>query len=120
MKAQIVPVSITSSHSFSPQAKIYVVGHHGLVGAAICRRLKAGGQAHLILRDHAGLDLCDQQAVNYFFEKERPEYVFLAAARVGGIHANSTYPADFIRDNLWIQTNAIDAAWRHGGMPQKR
>ena len=95
-------------------ARVYVAGHGGLVGAAIVRRLEAEGYSQLVLRSHAELDLCSQAAVDAFFAAERPQYVFLAAARVGGIHANSSYPADFIRDNLLIQTNVIDAAWRNG------
>jgi GDP-L-fucose synthase len=95
-------------------ARVYVAGHGGLVGAAIVRRLEAEGFSQLVLRSHAELDLCSQAAVDAFFAAERPQYVFLAAARVGGIHANSSYPADFIRDNLQIQTNVIDAAWRNG------
>jgi len=95
-------------------AKIYVAGHRGLVGSAIVRRLKEHGFTNLILRTSSELDLRDQAAVNAFFATEKPEYVFLAAARVGGILANNIYPADFIRDNLQIQTNVIDAAWRHG------
>ena len=93
--------------------RVFVAGHRGLVGAAIVRRLEAEGFSQLILRRHAELDLCSQAAVDAFFAAERPAYVFLAAARVGGIHANSSYPADFIRDNLLIQTNVIDAAWRN-------
>ncbi|NDY43457.1 GDP-L-fucose synthase [Dissulfurirhabdus thermomarina] len=95
-------------------ARIYVAGHRGLVGAAIRRRLEAAGFRNLLLRTHAELDLTDQAAVRAFFDRERPRYVFLAAARVGGIHANDTYPADFIRDNLLIEVNVIDAAWRAG------
>lgn len=95
-------------------AKIYVAGHRGLVGSAITRKLIAEGYTNLVTRSHGKLDLTDQQAVNRFFETERPEYVFLAAAKVGGILANSTYPADFIRENLLIQTNVIDAAYRCG------
>ncbi|MEW6594359.1 MAG: GDP-L-fucose synthase [Thermodesulfobacteriota bacterium] len=95
-------------------ARIYLAGHRGLVGAAILRRLKAEGYANLLCRTHAELDLTDQQAVRAFFAAEQPEYVFLAAAKVGGIQANSTWPADFIRDNLAIELNVIDAAWRHG------
>ena len=91
-----------------------VTGGSGAVGAAIVRRLEAEGFSQLILRSHAELDLRSQAAVDAFFAAERPAYVFLAAARVGGIHANSSYPADFIRDNLLIQTNVIDAAWRNG------
>lgn len=96
------------------QSRIFVAGHRGLVGSAIVRRLQAEGCGNLVLRTHAELDLCDGAAVRAFFETERPEYVFLAAARVGGILANNTYPADFIRDNLAIQTNVIDSAWRTG------
>lgn len=95
-------------------ARIYVAGHRGLVGSAIVRRLQADGYSNLLLRSSAELDLRSQPAVEEFFATQRPEYVFLAAAKVGGIHANSTYPADFIRDNLQIQTNVIDAAHRHG------
>ena len=95
-------------------ARVYVAGHRGLVGAAIVRRLERAGFSNLILRTHAELDLRSQAAVDAFFAAERPEYVYLAAARVGGIHANNSYPADFIRDNLQIQTNVIDAAWRNG------
>ena len=93
--------------------RIFVAGHRGLVGSAIVRRLGELGFANLLLRTHAELDLCDQAAVDEFFARERPAYVFLAAARVGGILANSTYPADFIRDNLLIQCNVIDAARRN-------
>jgi len=93
-------------------SRIFIAGHRGLVGAAIVRRLQRDGHSNLLLRTHAELDLCNQSAVQAFFEKERPEYVFLAAARVGGIHANDAYAADFIRDNLLIQTFVIDAAWR--------
>ncbi len=95
-------------------ARVYVAGHRGLVGAAIVRRLEQTGATNLILRSHAELDLRSQAAVDAFFAAEKPEYVFLAAARVGGIHANDSYPAEFIRDNLQIQTNVIDAAWRNG------
>jgi len=95
-------------------ARIYVAGHRGLVGSAITRRLQAEGATHLILRTHAELDLIDQRAVDAFFAEEQPEYVFLAAAKVGGIHANNTYPAEFLRDNLAIQTNVIHSAWTHG------
>lgn len=97
-----------------PASRIYVAGHRGLVGSAIVRALQAQGFNDLVLRTHAELDLCDQHAVAGFFAAEKPEYVFLAAAKVGGIHANDTYPADFIRDNLLIQTNIIDAAYRNG------
>ena len=95
-------------------SKIYVAGHRGLVGSAIVHNLKSRGFNNLVLRTHAELELCSQQAVNAFFERERPEYVFLAAAKVGGILANFNFPADFIRDNLLIQTFIIDAAYRNG------
>ncbi|MFQ7523376.1 MAG: GDP-L-fucose synthase [Terrisporobacter sp.] len=91
-------------------AKIYVAGHRGLVGSAIVRNLEAKGYKNIIYRTHKELDLTNQEAVRTFFEEERPEYVFLAAAKVGGIHANNTYPADFIYDNLMIQNNVIKAA----------
>jgi GDP-L-fucose synthase len=96
------------------QARIYVAGHRGLVGSAIVRRLRAAGFANFLLKDRRELDLTDQAAVNAFFAKEQPEYVFLAAAKVGGILANNNYPAEFLRDNLVLQTNVIDAAYRHG------
>lgn len=96
------------------QGRIYVAGHRGLVGSAVVRRLEAEGAAHLLLRTRAELDLTDQPAVDGFFAAERPDYVFLCAAKVGGIHANSTFPAEFIRDNLAIQTNVIHSSWRHG------
>lgn len=94
--------------------KIFVAGHRGLVGSALVRRLSADGCAAIVTRTSAELDLRNQAAVEDFFHAERPKYVFLAAAKVGGIHANSSYPADFIRDNLQIQSNVIDAAHRHG------
>lgn len=96
------------------QRRIYVAGHRGLVGSAICRALVRAGCGNLILRSHSELDLCEQAAVRDFFANERPEIVILAAAKVGGIHANATYPAEFICQNLQIQTNVIDAAWRNG------
>ena len=95
-------------------AKIYVAGHRGLVGSALMRTLELHGYTNIVTRTHAELDLIDQKAVDEFFGKEKPEYVFLAAAKVGGIMANSTYPADFIHDNLAVQTNVIDSAYRHG------
>ena len=97
-----------------PTDRVYVAGHCGLVGSALVRRLEREGFAHLIVRTHAELDLADAAVVDDFFAAERPEYVFLAAARVGGILANSTYPADFIRENLAIELNVIAAAHRHG------
>lgn len=95
-------------------AKIYVAGHRGLVGSAIVRSLRAKGYDNLLLRTHAELDLADQKAAEAFFAAEKPEYVFLAAAKVGGILANNSYPAEFIHENLAIQTNVIDAAYRNG------
>jgi len=95
-------------------SRIFVAGHRGLVGGAICRRLTSAGYRNLLVRTHAELDLKNQQAVDQFFRDERPEYVFLAAAKVGGIHANSTYPAEFIYDNLALQTNVIHSAWANG------
>jgi GDP-L-fucose synthase len=93
---------------------IFVAGHHGMVGSAIARRLQADGYSRLLLRTRAEVDLTRQSAVEEFFAKERPEYVFLAAAKVGGIMANSTRPAEFIAENLAIQSNVIDAAYRNG------
>lgn len=95
-------------------SRIYIAGHCGLVGSAIQRRCESRGFARLILRTRAELDLRDQHAVERFFAAERPEYVFLAAARVGGILANDSYPVDFLRDNLLIEASVIEAAWRHG------
>lgn len=95
-------------------AKLFVAGHKGLIGSAIVRQLQHCGYDNLLLRSHRDLDLCDQRAVAQFFLAEKPEYVFLAAARVGGILANATYRADFIRDNLNIQLNVIDQAFRTG------
>jgi GDP-L-fucose synthase len=96
------------------EAKIYVAGHRGLVGSALWENLKAKGYTHLIGRSHAELDLLDGAAVRRFFEREQPEYVFLAAAYVGGILANNTYRADFIWKNLQIQQNVIGESFRHG------
>ena len=97
-------------------AKIYVAGHRGLVGSALVKNLQSKGYTNLLLRTHAELDLTHQAAVEAFFAEEKPEYVFLAAARVGGILANNTYPAEFIRDNLAIQTNVIHAAYQNNVM----
>ncbi len=96
--------------------RIYAAGHRGMVGSAIVRQLRAAGHAdtHIITRTHAELDLTDQAAVRSFFASEKPQEVYLAAARVGGIHANNTYPADFIYDNLMMEANIIDAAFRNG------
>lgn len=96
-------------------SKIYVAGHKGLVGSALVRVLNRQGFSNVIGRTRKELDLTNQSEVNQFFESERPEYVFLAAAKVGGIHANDTYPAEFIFSNLQIQNNIIDATYRYGG-----
>lgn len=95
------------------KSKIYIAGHRGMVGSAIVRKLQQEGFSNLILRTSRELDLRDQQAVKEFFAKEKPEYVFLAAAKVGGIHANNTYRAEFLYDNLSIQNNAIHAAYQN-------
>jgi GDP-L-fucose synthase len=95
-----------------PQSRIYIAGHRGLVGSAIQRELHHLGYGNLLTRTHAELDLLDERAVEAFFTSEQPDYVFLAAAKVGGILANNTYPADFIRDNLVMQTNVIEASRR--------
>jgi GDP-L-fucose synthase len=94
--------------------KIYIAGHRGMVGSAIIRKLKKEGFSHLVTRTSAELDLKDQEAVNAFFAAERPDHVFLAAAKVGGIMANNTYRGEFLYDNLMIQSNTIDAARRNG------
>jgi len=98
----------------TPQTKIYVAGHKGLVGSAIVRRLKAEGCSNLVLRTRDELDLLNQSAVHFFFERERPEIVVLAAAKVGGILANSIYPGEFIYENLMIQSNIIHSSQRTG------
>jgi len=95
-------------------AKIYVAGHRGLVGSAIVRLLNEQGFTNLIVRTHAELDLADQLGVKRFFESEKPDYVFLAAAKVGGIHANNTYPAEFIYQNLAVQNNVIHFSYQNG------
>ncbi|MFJ5445037.1 GDP-L-fucose synthase family protein [Methylobacillus methanolivorans] len=95
-------------------ARIYVAGHRGLVGSAIVRNLEAKGYTNILKRTHAELDLTDDKATDAFFAEHKPEYVFLAAAKVGGIVANNTYPAEFIRDNLAIQNSVIHSAWKHG------
>lgn len=96
------------------QPKIFVAGHRGMVGSAIVRRLRASGHTRFVLRAHAEMDLTNQRAVMDLFAKERPDEVYLAAARVGGIHANNTYPAEFIYSNLMVQANVIHAAYLHG------
>src|SRR3954465_8246547 len=93
-------------------SKIYVAGDSGLVGSALVRRLNIAGYSNIAIRKHAELDLTDPRSVRGFFERERPEYVFMAAARVGGIVANNSFPAEFIRQNLAIQLNVIDECWR--------
>ncbi len=94
--------------------KIYVAGHRGMVGSAICRQLEKNGFSNIITRTSSELDLTQQQAVSDFFEKEKPKFVFLAAAKVGGIHANNTYRADFLYRNLMMESNVIHAAYLHG------
>ena len=96
------------------QAKIYVAGHRGMVGSAIVRELQKQGQTNIVVHTHAELELTNQQAVRDFFELEKPDQVYLAAARVGGIHANNTYPAEFIYDNLMVQANVIHEAYKVG------
>lgn len=98
----------------SKSPKIYVAGHRGMVGSAIVRTLEAQGHSHIVTRTHAELDLTDQAAVREFFTTEKPNQVYLAAAKVGGIHANNTYPAEFIYQNLMMEANIIDAAFRNG------
>ena len=95
-------------------ARIYVAGHRGLVGSALVRRLERAGFRNLILRTRSELDLRSQAEVRFFFESERPEFVFLAAAKVGGIHANNAYPADFIYENLIVEANVIHESWKQG------
>jgi GDP-L-fucose synthase len=96
------------------QPKIYVAGHRGMVGSAIVRALRAGGHDRFVMRTHAELDLTDQRGVMSLFASEKPDQVYIAAARVGGIHANNTYPAEFIYSNLMVQANVIHAAYTHG------
>ena len=97
-----------------PNAKIYVAGHRGMVGSAIIRALKRRGFENIVVRSHAELDLRDQRATDAFFAEERPDYVFLAASKVGGIAANAAAPADFLYDNAMLEMNAIHAAWKNG------
>jgi len=96
------------------ESKIYIAGHRGLAGSAILRKLKSEGYSNFLLKTSAELDLRNQVAVKEFFEKEKPDYVFLAAAKVGGINANNTYPADFLYDNLCIQNNVIHQSYKNG------
>jgi len=107
-------VNAMDNQPMKKNTRIFVAGHRGLVGSGIVRRLQAEGYENILVRTKAELDLVDQHAVDAFFAQERPTHVFLAAAKVGGIHANDTYPAEFIRDNLAIQTNVIHSAWKHG------
>ncbi len=100
--------------AMQPSSRVFIAGHRGLVGSAICRRLTGAGYDRLLLRTSGELDLTERSAVWEFFKDQRPEYVVLAAAKVGGIHANSKYPVDFIRDNLLIQSNVIDACYEFG------
>lgn len=95
-------------------SKIYIAGHRGMVGAAICRKLEALGYENQVTRTHQALDLCNQQAVREFMQCEKPDVVILAAAKVGGIHANNTYPAEFIYENLMIESNVIHQAYQAG------
>lgn len=106
-------MTITNSN-FEKKTKIYVAGHRGMVGSAVVRRLKSAGFTNIITRSHTELDLTDQAEVLDFFLKERPEFVFLAAAKVGGIHANNTYRAEFIYQNLMIECNVLNSAWKSG------
>jgi len=95
-------------------AKIYIAGHSGLIGSAMVRKLSSCGYTHIITRTHTEMDLTERKKVKEFFERENPQYVFLAAAKVGGIFANNACPAEFIYENLMIQTNVIDLSYRHG------
>ena len=110
----LLTISTNKQAAMEKNDKIYVAGHRGLVGSAIVRNLRGKGYTNISTRSHSELDLTDQSATAEFFVQESPAYVFLAAARVGGIHANYTYPAEFIRDNLAIQTNSIHGAYRSG------
>ncbi|MGV3741109.1 MAG: GDP-L-fucose synthase [Burkholderiaceae bacterium] len=101
-------------HTANLNKRIYVAGHRGMVGSAIVRALRQRGFTNIVTRTHAELDLTDQEQVRDFFDRERIDEVYLAAAKVGGIHANNTYPADFIYQNLMIESNIIHQAWRHG------
>jgi len=114
IRSSITTKTRTREIGLDKNSRIYLAGHTGLAGSAILRALRRSGYDNLILRSHRELDLTERPAVQAFFSEQRPEYVFLAAAKVGGILANDTYPADFIRENLEIQTSIIDASYRHG------
>ena len=102
------------SEAIAKDAPIFVAGHRGMVGSAIVRALEAGGYRNVVTRTHAQLDLCDQAATAEFMASVRPAYVFMAAAKVGGIQANNTYRAEFLYQNLLIEANVVHAAWRAG------
>ena len=106
--------SLSTQHFLSPHTKIFIAGHRGMVGSAIVRLLQAKGYNNLIVKTREELDLTNQSEVHGFLAEEKPDYIFLAAARVGGIHANNTFRADFIYENLIIETNIIHAAWKAG------
>ncbi|MEQ1777341.1 MAG: NAD-dependent epimerase/dehydratase family protein, partial [Nitrosomonas sp.] len=105
---------IITNNPIGKQANIYVAGHRGMVGSAIVRRLQASDYANILTRTHADLDLTNQSAVAEFFLKQKPDYVFMAAAKVGGIHANNSCRADFIYQNLMMEANIVHAAWQAG------
>jgi len=107
------PMTITSD-MMDKTSKIYVAGHRGMVGSAILRRLASAGYTNVVTRTHADLDLVDQAATLRFLAEEKPDYIFMAAAKVGGIHANNTYRAEFLYQNLMIETNIVHAAWQAG------
>jgi GDP-L-fucose synthase len=114
MSTHVISSSSERGRFMEPYSRIYIAGHRGLVGSAIHRDLLRHGYHNILTRTHEELDLCDEVAVDAFFAHEKPDYVFLAAARVGGILANNNYPADFIRDNLMIQTNVIESSRNAG------
>lgn len=114
MSVRMISCALKMSMDEFKQAKIYVAGHRGMVGSAIVRELQRQGQSNIVAHTHAELELTNQQAVRDFFEAERPDQVYLAAARVGGIYANNTYPAEFIYDNLMVQANVIHEAYKVG------
>ena len=105
---------VESRKQMEKDSKIYVAGHRGMVGSAIVRELQRQGYTNIITRTHKELDLCRQEAVEQFFAQEKPEYVFLAAAKVGGIIANERHLADFMYDNMILEMNVIHAAWKNG------